>query len=970
MRALAVVLAILAALAAAAGFLLPRVVDANAVRARLVAELQTATGTPISVRGAAELSLLPRPVLSIGRVAIGQPGGAGPLLDADRVDLVLRPAPLLAGRSEIESVRLVRPRLVAPRPAADLAGLLGAAATGGGALASIEVVDGRLALGAAPDLEVGQVSLALERDAGGAFTVAGQGRWQDHELRVDAKGRLTGPGRPLPVELALLVGTGNTLRFAGSLAAADGVLAADGTVGLEAIDAAIPVRLLLAAGGLGAPAEALALGPAAAEGRLQSDVAGWRLSLTRLTAPGTDLAVEASRARASGALQLTVNGARLRLPETSPARLRQGATTLLAAGIEGTVELRLAELRLRERALSDVRLATRLLGAAGMTIDRASARLPGNAEVALSGRVEIVDGRSLLRGDASLAAPELPELLGWLGLPTLPVGPDRLRRLTAAGGIEVGADSLALRDLDLRVDGSRVQGSLAAAVGGARPQVALDLVVDRLSLDGYLPEDDPGLLGAALQALAERADVAVDLELGALAWRGARIEGVRLEAELVERLLTLRRFSAGEAAEAEINLVGTVALAAGEVSLALDARLERPARLLRLAGLDLPPALLRLAPVRIDGTVRSDGAGYAVELAAALPGLVVDATTRLPRDLASRPERLQLDARAESLTDLLARLGVPGRTGPGLAGPASLVLDLARTTPGVEADLDLRLGSSALRGRIAAATTDGRPRLDGTVSVTALAPELVLMALETAELTLGAPAGPPSRWPGAWPRQPLDWRWLGAAELALALDWPSVDGRGTGRIGLAGGTLEVLANAAPLADGELDGRLVLQQRGDAARLEIAGRLGGAQAQRLLPLAGLRDGVEGRVDLAVEVAGVGRSIADLVGGLAGAGHLELRSGRVAGLRLAPLADILLAPDLRVDSLAGEFTIARGTLAADGLRLTSPVAAARLDLRLDLLAWILEAAVDPDDPALPVLRLLGPPGRIRTLPPATE
>ena len=650
--------------------------------------------------------------------------------------------------------------------------------------------------------------------------------------------------------------------------------------------------------------------------------------------------------------------------------LRQLAAVLLAPDGAATIELRLGELRLGGRAVSDVRLAARRRGAAGMVLERASARLPGQAEILLSGEVEAADSGAVLRGEASLAAPDLPAVLDWLGLPTPPVGPDRLRRLTAGARLEASASGMALRGLDLRVDGSRVQGSLAASVAGARPQLAADLTIDRLSLDGYLPDDDPRHLGAALTALAERVDLAVDLELGALAWRGTRLEEVRLEAELVDGLLTLRQLAAGAAAEAELNLVGTVALATGDVSLALDARLERPARLLRLLGLDPPPALLRLAPIRLDGTARSDAAGYAVELAAALPGLVVDATTRLPRDLASRPERLQLAARADSLVELLARLGRPAPPGAGLAGTASLALDLTRIASGVAAELDLRLGASQLRGRVALEPARGRPRLDGTLTIAALAPELVLLALEAGELTLGAPPGPPSRWPGAWPRQPLDWQWLDRAEIALALDWPLGDGQGTGRIGLDAGTLELLASAAPLAGGEASGRVVLRQRGDAVGLEIDGRLEGGQAQRLLPLAGLRDGVEGRVDLAVALTSNGRSIADLVAALSGKAQLALRNGRIAGLRLAPLADLLLAPDLPVDRLAGDLRVARGIVAGDGLVLSAPAVTAQIDLRLDLLAWILEATVRPGDQALPPLRLLGPPGRIRTLAPVTD
>ena len=75
-------------------------------------------------------------------------------------------------------------------------------------------------------------------------------------------------------------------------------------------------------------------------------------------------------------------------------------------------------------------------------------------------------------------------------------------------------------------------------------------------------------------------------------------------------------------------------------------------------------------------------------------------------------------------------------------------------------------------------------------------------------------------------------------------------------------------------------------------------------------------VQGVLDLAAAAGGQGRSIAEIVGSLAGTGELTLRNGRLAGVMLDP-ADAAEQATALLDSatLGGPFTLAAGTLASE-------------------------------------------------------
>ena len=92
-----------------------------------------------------------------------------------------------------------------------------------------------------------------------------------------------------------------------------------------------------------------------------------------------------------------------------------------------------------------------------------------------------------------MVASDLRELLAWLGLepPRSPAG--RLRTSSLASQLALSDGTLRFTDAELRVDASRLTGSLALSLG-ARPQLAGALALDRLDLDAYWPDGESGEL--------------------------------------------------------------------------------------------------------------------------------------------------------------------------------------------------------------------------------------------------------------------------------------------------------------------------------------------------------------------------------------------------------------------------------------------------------------------------------------------
>lgn len=968
LRLLIVLLGLLAALLATMGAVVPRLVDAETVRSRLLAEVQQALGRPVSVRGSAELVLLPRPVLSVGRVTVGAaPGGkAGTSVEIDRVDLDLAPLALLAGRTEVEQAHIVRPHLrLEPQDGGPLA-LLAALAGDEQPLRRVRVVDGdvRFQRPGLPPETVEQVGLELERRADGGLDAHGSGRWRAQPWTFDLGLADPNAGRAGPMQLRLGFGTGghSGLLALEGMAGPFGAysLAADfqGDVRFDTQELAELAAPLAAASGLAlAPLERLRLGPASLAGKLTRTADRWRLELAGLSLAGGTLTGRAEVDTARPSLDLDLEGSGL-----APGADMAEAVTALAgvrrppAGLTGGIDLRLATLEWRGMALRDLRLAASLPGDDTLKVDRLSARLPDEGQASLQGVLSGLSADPSWRGRLDLSAQNLRGLLERLGLPPPELAPDRLRSLDGSADLAWAGRQLTLRDIDLRLDATRVTGSGAVALA-RRPQVAASLHVDRLALDGYLPQAEPAGLGALLAQAAAQADMALDLDLGVLSWEAIRAERVRLRGDVEGQAVTLRELSVGDLAEASGSMVGGGDLGTGSLELALEAQVARPSRLARLAGIEPPPLLGRVQPVRLTGNVRRGGDGIAVELEAAAPGLSLDVDARLPAGLDGPPRLERLVARAPSLAELARMVGLPVPAGAALAGAAEVELGLRPAPAGVtQVEIRAGLGRSRATAALRHDPAGPRPRIDGRIEVADLDPALVQLGWDLGEVALGFPPGPPSRWPGAWPRETQSWAWLYAADLDLA-----VRGLAQGHVGLAAGSLDIDVETAPLAGGSLSGRLGLDGS-DIPKLQANLDLRGADAAQAMGLAGLGQGLRGRMDLQVTASSTGASPAALAAALDGTARLRLADGAIDGFSLEP-ADIALGPrSLPVSLLEGSLGIERGMAVGNALRLAMPGGDAVLSLRLDLPAWMLDATIE-DTARGRALRLLGPPGRVR-------
>ena len=130
MRILIVTAVLLTALVAGGLVAVSRLVVWDDYRDELTARAEAMTGHDVAIRGRIDLDLLPQPTLSLGQTTLASPADAV-RLEIDRLDLELKPLPLLGGRLDVDEVRLVRPVLqVAPATdgRAELMDLVGAAA--------------------------------------------------------------------------------------------------------------------------------------------------------------------------------------------------------------------------------------------------------------------------------------------------------------------------------------------------------------------------------------------------------------------------------------------------------------------------------------------------------------------------------------------------------------------------------------------------------------------------------------------------------------------------------------------------------------------------------------------------------------------------------------------------------------------------------------------------------------------------
>jgi len=421
-RKAAIAVAILIVVALAALYLAPRFYDFDRYRPLVAEWASDVLGRPVTIAGKMSLELLPSPHIALSDVHVANPPGA-PVPELARIREVSAAVsfwPLLRGRIEVTSARLVEPVLVLDRPLEDFQHLSagGVAAAKGqppGTLqpasaaverrikiARVTVVEGTLAFrveGRAETLE--HVSLLISGDAVTAPLHA-EGKFARGGLPLSMTldlGRLGGAEVPLALVLGAqglgsleVSGTatsgGATSSFSGKLALKGedlGALAQRAGIGPLPPMLAKPYRLGgdLSASASGATLDRLVLdlGDIHGTGSLSAKPGDPPALVLTLAVNSFDL----DRYLAERAAQMPSGTASVPSAVSGPSGSRQdGPRFDLPAGLAATVDLAVDAVVWRQSVIRRFHV-TAALGSGKLAITHAGALLPGGSDVGLSG---------------------------------------------------------------------------------------------------------------------------------------------------------------------------------------------------------------------------------------------------------------------------------------------------------------------------------------------------------------------------------------------------------------------------------------------------------------------------------------------------------------------------------------------------------------------------------------------------------
>ena len=892
MKVLYGILAALALLVAAL-FLVPPFLDWERLKPEIAERVEAATGRRLWIDGEIAVSLLPAPTLTLTNLRLANLPGAGApdMARIESVDLALALGPLFGGEIAVTSLELVAPAVELERLADGRPNWLlqGAARAGDAAderavrLDSIAVTDGTIvyrAAGQGSPARIERIDAVFSaRSLDGPFR--GEGAFATGGAAFDfrlATGAIGADGAmPATAELALADGTGDAL-LEGTVSGLDGAPGFDGTVRATApapgaLLAALPVALegvplaLLPEGAFSARATVAARADAVSADdiqiRLGESQATGAVSWRGGTAPSLSLEMALNR--------LDLDG----FPPSAPGPAETAASPpaapdmaalfrALPAGLAASVDLAIETVTYRGNVMRQAR-AILALDEGALTVRRASALLPGGADVTLAGRIaDGADSPSFV-GAVDMAADDLRAVLAWLGLDVAAVPADRLRRIDASADLHARGDRVSASKMDVRIDATRIEGE-AAVEFADRLLLSAALAVDAINADAYLPTAGAGAgdrAGGGWPAL-DGVEAELALELGALTYGGARLLGISLDTRLRDGHVTVRRASVADAAGMRFSLAGSARPRGRETT--IDLSLEGGARSLSglAALLDIEAGFRpeALGPVSLRGTLAGDAAALAidVDLAAravetSLSGTIAALPDRAAGNLALRlhaPDAAELarvagiapGAALERLGALAIEAGIEGGPAEAIvllgAEAAGATLQVAGTvetpfaTPRYQVTADLRhpraaafaetlLGAATgvdsgglhLTGAIAgdgeavdiadlaAAVGDARATGALVVRLDGERPQ-ISATLRTGEIDLAAVAGAGAEDTGRRADAPLDLAFLDGLDATLALE---ADALHMGCCRIEGAALDLAAAEGVLAVRSLGGRL-------------------------------------------------------------------------------------------------------------------------------------------------------------------
>lgn len=1035
MRKIAFALVGLLVVLVAAILIGPSFIDWNAYKGRIVAAVQDAIGRATAIDGDVSFVVLPAPELRVAGLRIANFDGARSpdMLRLKELRLRLSVAALLEGRIAVEELELIEPILALETGADGTASwdIESAAASDSApesddsddgeagtidiSLAGVTIQNGSVsyrAAGAPTARTVERLNMAISAPSlAGPFNVTAEARYRGTPFSVALKTSVVKPGQPIGITLKLaLIDAAASVEFVGRLTAPGPDALLSGTVKLSGDSAARLASLGTDAAPPAVLRQAITLeGTVMASGQAVSlndtrfqlgDTTGnGAVSITLGDVIGADIAVSINRLdldallAQTGALEVKSSGAAA--PDATPRAAAPKTAFSLPTDINISLDLAVEAIQYRGGVIRQAGLRGSLANGA-VTLDRASALLPGGSDVSLVGFLQAVDGEPLFEGEIAAASDNLRAMLRWLGVDTRALPADRLRGFSFSSTLTATPSAVQIPDINLRLDATTATGGLAVALR-ERLGFGLRLEIDRLNLDAYLPKPSkkkrPGDASqaagsAAVQKPPPRAflaflddfDANIEARVGRLTIRKAVARKVAFSGQLVGGVLSIRKFSVADVAGARIDITGTVRGFAATPSAAadFDIAIGEPAQLFRFLDTPLPIPKEKLVNLTVSGrvsgtasafkltadiagaggTVRFDGA---VDLGGAAPSIDAEMAINFPELV----DFIRLAA--PEFNPAAAKLGAVKATFKINGGPSKLRISA----------LDMNAGPVAVTGEIAWRTDGPRPAISATLATS----EVLLDLFRPASRTTGAATARArlrangSSANGAraerWSRAPIDFSALRAFDADVRL---SMSGLISDRIQLAkpevtavltAGRLEVKQFRAGLFGGAVSGNAILDTAGPTPALSANLSVRNIDMAAAAKTFGGDARVAGRLTIDASLTSSGNSQAALIAALGGQGSIggkarilatkqekraidtlgiaaALFGGKFKELRqVGGVSSVLLkafgdAPA----TLSGNFTIQRGIVRTGDATLSGAGARAVSAGTVDLPRWLID------------------------------
>ena len=835
MKKIVIALALLVVLLVAAVLIGPSFIDWNSYKGQIVAAIKDNTGRDAAIDGDIAFSILPAPALRVAGLRIANFEGArsAEMVRLKELRVRVSVAALLERRIVVEQLELIEPT-IALEIAEDgktswdveiAAGETGSASAPGSSdaapfdisLANVTLRGGTLSF---RDSRFGTFETAEELHMTvsapslfGPFNVTATARTRGIPISIELKTGPIKPQQPLSIGLkAVLPEADAELRFNGRMLAPvptgllSGKLEIVGSNAARLASLAVkgPVPPFLAQpvsvdGMLMVSSDAVALNDTAI--KLGAFSGNGAVSVTLGDTVNADIAISVSRlnldellSQAAADVASTVKNAK---PDTAPETTEKEGTPyayfILPKNINASFDLAVDVIQYRDGVIREAGLRAALANGA-LTLDRASALLPGGSDVSLLGFLSYIEGEPRFDGEIAAASDNLRALLDWAGADASTVPPDRLRGFSYASKVKVTPIALELQDINIRLDASTMTGGLAVALR-ERPGFGLRLAIDQLNLDAYLPRTSrqkatdgsapkasakPAAKASAASPLAilDTFDANIDVQIDRLTVQKTLARKVHIDGLLVGGNLKVRKGSVASFAGVRADLSGDIKGLTGKPSIAIkyNASVTDPEKLFRFIGMPPPVPLHKLgkpkASGRLDGnldvlTVKSTlaGAGAKVEL----EGNVKNASTT--------PEfELGMAINHPELADFV-RLAVPAfRPAAKTLGPLAAAFRLSGTPSKFRVSaLDAAAGPARVKGTVSVRTEGPRPyvRADLTTSEILLdlfqpVPKQYQTATARARAA-SANGGSASRSDGRWSRDPIDFSALQSIDADLSV---------------------------------------------------------------------------------------------------------------------------------------------------------------------------------------------------------